>query len=84
MISMDLTYKYSKAGLNPSLVVPWTSRGIVQGESDLCLVVTPVTSHLGTGTPAGDPLYLKSADSMFMVLAGLFTLAVCFRHSGTI
>ena len=39
--------------------MPWTSRGIVQGESDLCQVVTLVTSHQGTGTPAGDPQFLK-------------------------
>ena len=73
MISTDLTRNIGnkKVGLNPSLGVPWTSRGIVQGESDLCQVVTLVTSHQGTGTPAGDPQFLKIranqvAPSMFI------------------
>ena len=59
MISMDPTYNISNnlTGLNPPLGVPWPSRGIGQGQSDLCQVVTPVISHLGTGKPVGDPQY---------------------------
>ena len=56
---MDPTYNISNnlTGLNPPLGVPWPSRGIGQGQSDLCQVVTPVISHLGTGKLVGDPQY---------------------------
>ena len=40
--------------------MPWASRGMVQGGSDLCQGVALVISQLGTGKLAGDPLLLTN------------------------